>query len=161
MDARDLPDPLDRLGHALADAEDIVGQGESAERDRLRGLIRSAREALRATANALPKRAADSSAALPSATVAAWIHGLRGPVTAIVGWAHILRETPDEDRRGRAVHGIERNAGRRSWRCSSGGREGSSRHRVPERVASMGGMNTAGRIPVAQRGARSGGTRMA
>jgi signal transduction histidine kinase len=77
----------------------------SADRDRLVGLLHQARAALASSAAAVASPAGGRA----PAALAAWVHDLCSPVTAIVGWARML-ELGDPAIQARAVEAIDRNA---------------------------------------------------
>jgi signal transduction histidine kinase len=78
----------------------------SADRDRLVGLLHQARAALATSAAAVASPAGGTA----PAALAAWVHDLCSPVTAIVGWARMLEQAGDPAIQARAVEAIDRNA---------------------------------------------------
>jgi signal transduction histidine kinase len=75
----------------------------SADRDRLVGLLHQARAALSSSAAAVAWPAGGTA-------LAAWLHDLCSPVTAIVGWARMLELAGDPAIQAHAVEAIDRNA---------------------------------------------------
>jgi signal transduction histidine kinase len=83
-----------------------IEQTTSADRDRLVGLLHQARAALSTAAAAVAGPAGGTA----PAALAAWLHDLGSPVTAIVGWARMLELAGDPAIQARAVEAIDRNA---------------------------------------------------
>jgi signal transduction histidine kinase len=82
-----------------------IQQTTSADRDRLVGLLHQARAALSTVAAEV---AWPGGRTAPTA-LAAWLHDLRSPVTAIMGWAQMLGLPGDPAIHARAVEAIDRN----------------------------------------------------
>jgi CheY-like chemotaxis protein len=100
-----LPDPLEEMARSLMKSAQAIQQTTSADRDRLVGLLHEARAALSTAAAELAWLAGGTA----SDALAAWLHDLASPVTAIVGWARMLELAGDPARQARAVEAIERN----------------------------------------------------
>lgn len=104
-----LPEPLDRLALALERAAAIVEPLDIAQREEILGQIQAVLARLGATGDVL---AADTVAAMPGTPeaelLAEWLHALRAPATAMVGWVELLSLGHDRDaqraRAGVAYH---------------------------------------------------------
>lgn len=107
--AREVVEPLDRLRTSIAEVVRLVKRAGGREYAQTAGTVEGVLGALNATAAAL--RARETAPTLAGAArLAAWLHDLRDPVTAMAGWAHILRRMDNEVKRRRARETIERNA---------------------------------------------------
>jgi signal transduction histidine kinase len=98
--------PLDDVGRSLVVSVQAIQRTTSADRDRLVGLLHQTRAALASSAAAVATPAGGRA----PAGLAAWVHDLGSPVTAIVGWARMLEQTGDPAIRAHAVEAIDRNA---------------------------------------------------
>jgi signal transduction histidine kinase len=99
---------LRKLGAILGHAGGLIAGAGGADAERLLELVRATGAALATAAErqgaSAPGRAGDAEA------MAGWLHAVRNPVTAMVGWAQLLAQARDEAGRIRAVEAIERNA---------------------------------------------------
>jgi hypothetical protein len=108
MDQADAPDILETLytmRRALAEAASLIRHAAIADARETRG----AQGALKAA----QRRLTAPTARPPTspAIVAVWRHEMRGVVSAMVGWGHVLAlRAKDEATRFRALEAIERNA---------------------------------------------------
>jgi len=104
-----LPEPLDRIALALERAATVVEPLDIAAREEILGQIQAVLARLGATADTLT---ADMLAAIPGTPdaelLAEWLHALRSPAAAIVGWVQLLSLGHDRDAR-RAREGVARN----------------------------------------------------
>lgn len=100
-----LPGPFEDLARHLMKSATVIQQTTGADRNRLVGLLHQAREALSTAARAWAGPAGGTT----SDALAAWLHDLWSPVTAIVGWARMLEAAGDPARQVRAVEAVDRN----------------------------------------------------
>ncbi len=108
---RQYADSLRALGSALARAAGPVEQAGGAHTERVLDLLGAAHEALRTAAERFTAPASRPPTG-DAAAVRAWLHELRTPGTAMVGWAQMLALVQDAPGRLRATQAIERNAER-------------------------------------------------
>jgi hypothetical protein len=109
VDPLSLPDPLDPIRRALADLTATLRQhAAGAERDHLLGLVGDLRATLEGVAGTLRARTAEGPPT-PEA-LDTWLHDLRGPLGAMLGWATLFSPERDATTRARAVEAIDRNA---------------------------------------------------
>ena len=97
--------PLDDVERSLMASAQAIQQTTSADRDRLVGLLHQAWAAL---STAAAEVAWPVGGTAPAA-LAVWLHDLRSPVTAIMGWAQMLGLPGDPAIHARAVEAIDRN----------------------------------------------------
>jgi hypothetical protein len=104
VEAAPLPNQFDDVGRSLMASVQAIQRTTSADRDRLVGVLHQAREALSTAAVAVAWPVGGT----PPAALAAWLHDLCSPATAIVGWARMLAVNPATQ--ACAVEAIDRNA---------------------------------------------------
>lgn len=98
--------PLDRVAESLTSAAAVLRQRRDPEWKRCLALIDAAGVAATAAAARLAARRVP----VDREALATWEHAMREPLTAVAGWAQMLRLQPATA--ARAVPAIERNAAR-------------------------------------------------
>ena len=97
--------PLDRLRSSVGQVLHILGSAAGPEHLQLTRLVDAALDAVSAVVGIVRverRRRSDA--------YSAWLHDLQSPVTAMAGWAQMLRVLDDREKRQRARDAIERNA---------------------------------------------------